>query len=1031
MNLAEFAIKQRTFLLFFTVLAIITGVISYFELGKLEDPSFTVKSAVVVTLYPGASAHEVETQVTDKVESQLQQMNTLWKLRSLSRPGMSMVFIDLKESVKSTELPQEWDLLRRKISDVKLTLPTSAQISIVQDEFSEVYGMLFAVSGVGAEPEQLRLYAKELQRRLKTIDGIKKIELHGVQNRVINVSMPNERLAEYGLSTLQVLNQLNTQNFTFNAGSYKAGTERIRINQSSAFKSIDDIKNFTIKGGIGHLSTGLIRLGDIADISYGYEEPALSITRFNGKDAVTLAVSPVTGINVVSLGDEIKTIIEQYQQTLPIGIEIGTVAFQPEEVEKSIANFIQNLMESVLIVVAVLWIFMGVKSAAIVGFSLLLTILLTLIYMYGAAIDLQRVSLGTFILALGMLVDNAIVITDMFIAKINNGVEKTKAAIDSVEETAIPLLGATIIAIMGASPVLFSQTDAAEFASSVFKIICSSLLFSWLVAMTITPLFCWFFLKPSKTKVDSKPSKYQQVLSWTVENPKQTIVSLIPLVLVTAIAIPNIAINFMPSSDRAMVFLDYWLPNGAQIEHTSKDMKKIESWLMEQPEVASISSYVGSSSPRFSVTVEPEPFDPSYGQILINTKDYESIVGLVERGDKWLRQQFPNAEPRFRSLKLATKDKFSIEGRFTGPDPEVLHHLSEQAKTLLAAHPNTKYVRDNWRQTSKTLVPIINQEKARRAGINRADIAFALKRDSEGMLLGQMNLKDENIAIRIRGNERNMGSLATLPVHSLIGLHNVPLGQVVDDFELVHEESMIWRRNRVKEITVQAGVFGKTASDTRIELAADIEAIELPEGYHFAWGGEFYDEDRSINDTLKQLPKAFLFMVIILVAMFNGFKQPVIILTTVPLAATGASFSLLLFDKPFGYMALIGAITLSGMIIKNGIVLMDQIELERKQGKSLKNAIKEATLNRTMAISMGALTTAFGMIPLLTDRLFDQMAATIIGGLAAATVLSLFIMPAMYQLFYRDTATNTEPTEPTPTPSDSHENTKERTHENI
>lgn len=1029
MNLAEFAIKQRTFLLFFTVLAIITGMVSYFELGKLEDPTFTVKSAVVVTLYPGASAHEVETQVTDKVETQLQQMNTLWKLRSLSRPGMSMIFVDLKESLDSASLPQEWDLLRRKISDVKLTLPSTAQISIIQDEFSEVYGMLFSISAKGAEPEQLRLYAKELQRRFKTIDGIKKIELHGVQKRVVNISMPNERLAEYGLSTMQVVNQLSTQNLTFNAGSYKAGSESIRINQSSEFKSIDDIKNFTIKGGFGELGTGLIRLGDVADISYGYDEPALSMNRYNGKDAVTLAVSPVTGINVVSLGDQLNQTIADYQSTLPIGVEISTIAFQPEEVDKSIANFIQNVMESVLIVVAVLWIFMGAKSAAIVGFSLILTILLTLIYMYIGEIDLQRVSLGTFILALGMLVDNAIVITDMFTTKLNSGIEKTKAAVDSVEEIAMPLLGATIIAIMGASPVLFSHTDSAEFAGSLFKIMCSSLLLSWLVAMTITPLFCWLFIKPSNVKAEEKISKYQKVLSWTVENPKQTLAGLIPLILVTAIAIPNIAVNFMPSSDRAMIFLDYWLPNGAQIEKTSDDMKKIETWLLEQPEVDSIATFVGSSSPRFSVTVEPEPFDASYGQILVNTIDYESIQGLIARGDVWLSQTFPNAEPRFRSLKLATKDKFSIEGQFTGPDSEVLHQLAEQAKDILRANKNIKYVRDNWRQTSKTLVPVINQEKARKAGINRADIAFALKRDSEGVPLGSMNIEDEIIAIRIQGNKRNMDSMATLPVHSLIGVHTVPLGQVVDEFKLVHEESMIWRRNRVKEITVQAGVTGKTASDTRQEIVAAIEAIELPEGYNFAWGGEFYDENRTITDTIKQMPKAFVFMIVILVAMFNGFKQPVIILTTVPLAATGASFSLLLFDKPFGFMALIGAITLSGMIIKNGIVLMDQIELERKQGKSLKDAIKGATLNRTMAISMGALTTALGMIPLLSDRLFDQMAATIIGGLAAATILSLFIMPAMYQLFYRDTATTNDPTEPVPT-SKTPGSAKELTHEN-
>ncbi|MGF1761175.1 efflux RND transporter permease subunit [Photobacterium sagamiensis] len=1016
MNLAEFAIKQRTFVMFFAVLCIVAGFVSYFKLGKLEDPTFTVKSAMVVTLYPGASAEDVEKEVTDKMETKLQEMGELWKLRSLSKPGMSIVFVDLFESVKSSELPQQWDLLRRKVDDASLIMPPMAQISIVQDEFSEVYGMLFAVYGDGIEPEDLRLHAKELQRRLKTVQGIKKIELQGVRNQVIHIDLPEERLANLGFSSAQVWGQLNSQNMTYDAGSFVAGTERIRVNQSSAFQSVEDIKNFTIKGGVSKLGTGLIRLGDIADITIDYQTPAQSMSRFNGYDAVTLAVSPVDGINVVSLGASINQIIAEYQQTLPVGVEIGTVAFQPEEVNKAINNFAINVIESVLIVVVVLWVFMGLKSALIVGGCLLITILMTLCYMYAADIALHRVSLGTFILALGMLVDNAIVITDMFIAKLNKGIKRTKAAVDSVKETKIPLLGATVIAIMGSSPVLFSETDVGEFTGSVFSIMCSSLLLSWLVAMTLTPLMCWLWIKPCKKKQNNKsetqPTLFNKAITWTVGNPAKTLMLMLPLLVATALSVPYIALNFMPSSDRPLVFLDYWLPNGAKIEQTSADMNSVEQWLLEQPEVESISTYVGMSAPRFSVTVEPEPFDSSYGQILINTKDYDSIKTLVTRGDVWLKATFPNAEPRFRPMKMATKDKFSIETRFIGPDPTVLHQLSEQAQAIIAAHPNTKYVRDNWRQQSKVLTAIINQEQARRAGLNRADIAVAMKRASEGVTLGQLHQGDELIPIKLRSQNADIGSLETLPVRSLLGMYSVPLGQVVSGFEMTTEESMIWRRNRLPAITVQADVQGKTVSDVRKELAAEIEAIELPEGYQFEWGGEYYDEDRTVTDIFNQLSKALLIMVIIMVALFNGFKQPTIILVTVPLAACGVCLSLLVFDKPFGFMALIGAITLSGMIIKNGIVLIDQIELERSNGRRLDDAIIKATMNRTMAISMGALTTALGMIPLLSDRLFDQMAATIIGGLAVATVLSLFVMPALYRLFYREVPQPQQETHP-------------------
>lgn len=1008
MNLADFAIKQRTFVLFFTALSVIAGLYSYFDLGKLEDPSFTVKTAVVVTLYPGASAEEVEQQVTDTVETKLQEIATLNRLRSLSRPGMSMVFVDLKESLNSDALPQEWDLLRRKVSDMKLLLPSTAQISVVQDEFSEVYGMLFSIYSQDATPNELRQYAEELQRRIKTVDGIKKVELHGVQPRVVYIDIPDERLAQYGLSISQVWNQLNTQNTTFDAGRFATTNERIRIEQSSEFGSIDDIKNLMLKGGISELGTGLIRLGDIADISMGYQEPAMTENRYNGSPAVTLAMSPVSGVNVVSLGDDINRIVSDFQDSLPLGVEIATVANQPDEVQKSIDNFVNNLLESVAIVFIVLTVFMGIKSATIVGSSLLLTILLTLIYMNLASIDLHRVSLGTFILALGMLVDNAIVITDMMIVKINRGIDRTQATVESVKETATPLLGATVIAIMGASPVIFSKTDAAEFAGSVFLIIASSLLLSWFVAMTFTALMCWMFIKPSKKQQQTKESLYRKSVNWTVDNPIKALSALLPLIAVTALAIPNITINFIPQADRPILFLDYWLPNGAKIEQTSDDMKKIESWLLEQPEVVDLSTYVGAGAPRFSVTIEPEPFDPAYGQILINAKNYESLNQLIARGDKWLATTFPEADPRFRGLKLATADKFSVEARFSGPDVDVLHHLSNQAKAILEAHPDTKYVRDDWRQQSKVLQPIINQEKSRQAGINRADIAFALKRASEGMPIGRMNLNDELVTIQVRGVDRSLDSLETLPVNSLLGLHSVPLGQVIDGFEMTSEETMIWRRDRVKTITAQAGVGRYTTpAAVKNDVKAQIEAIELPAGYQLEWGGEYYDEHKAVSDILKQLPKAMLLMVIILVAMFNGFKQPVIILTTLPLAATGATFSLLLLDKPFGFMALIGAVTLTGMIIKNGIVLMDQIELERSNGRSLSDSIKEATVNRTMAISMGALTTALGMIPLLTDLLFDQMAATIIGGLAAATVLSLFVMPALYKIFYRTQETRT------------------------
>lgn len=445
---------------------------------------------------------------------------------------------------------------------------------------------------------------------------MKKVLLHGVQNRAVYIDLPAERLAQYGLSAIQVWDQINSQSETFYAGSFSAGEERIRIDQSSQFQTLYDVENVLIKGGFSNVGTGMLRLGDIADITMEYQDPATTMNRFNGVDAVTVAVSIVEGSNVIAMGDSINEVVDQFAKELPLGVKIGTVAFQPEEVDLSIKNFLVNLGESILIVVVVLWLFMGFKSAFIVGTSLFLTILFTFIFMYAYDIGLQRVSLGAFIIALGMLVDNAIVITDMFKAKVIKGIGRNEAAISSVKETAIPLLGATVIAIMGSSPILFSKTDMAEFTLSLFQVMAASLLFSWFVAMLITPLLCWYLIYPDHNQGKKEAVAYKQVVTFAVKNPWKVLSGVVPVIVAAVLLIPNVQMNFMPLSDRSLVFLDYWLPNGSRIEQTAADMKIIESWLSEQEEVESTATFVGESAPRFSMTIEPEPQDAAYGRSL-------------------------------------------------------------------------------------------------------------------------------------------------------------------------------------------------------------------------------------------------------------------------------------------------------------------------------------------------------------------------------------------------------------------------------
>ena len=1011
MNLAKLTINRRIFFSFLTTLLCFWGLYAYHTMGKLEDPVFTVKTAAVVIVYPGASAKEVEQYVTDPIERKLEEMSELWKTRSLSRPGQAMIFVDLYETVNGEDLPQQWDLLRRKINDVKLELPVGAQLSLVLDEFSDVYGIVYALSGEGIEMSDLKQYARDLQRDLKAVDGVKKVVLEGMPQPAIYIDINEAKIANNNLTPIQVINQLQSQNIIIPGGSIAVGMERMRVDQTGNFKSIDDVANTTIRGGMGPLGDDLVLLRDVADIREGYLEPATSAMRFNGKPAITIAVTPRDGINVVAIGDTLKRTIDDTLTKMPEGVEIGVIAFQPDEVAKSVTNFVSNLGQSILIVVAILWIFMGWRSASIVGSSLLMTILMTLVYMHMAGIDLHRVSVGTFIVALGILVDNAIVITDLFQANLRRGMDRMQAATESVRTTAVPLLAATLIAISACSPVLFSQTAAAEFAGDLFYIMLSSLLLSWIIAMTITPLLCWRYL-PAPEASDTAWPKWvdncRPALDWVLKNRTITVGGLIAAITITGMLTTKLLINFIPGSDRPLIFLDYWLPEGGRIEQVYEDMSRIEGWLMKQDGVISVGTFVGTSAPRFSVTVEPEPINPAYGQIVINVEHLDKIKPLIRKGDAWLKANFPYAEPRFRPIKLATGDKFSVETRFSGPDSEVLKDLTNQAKAIMTAHPNLKYVRDDWRQPTKVLEPQFNQEKARLAGVTRMDVALALQRATDGIPVTAFRNGDEQIPVILRTNAFNnpdektdINKLMALPVRSLISGYSVPLGQVVDGFDVRWEESNIWRRNRIPTMTAQAHVEGIFASQARKDIAEAIENIELPEGYSFDWGGEYYDERRAIKDILMQIPKAALIMIIIMVGMFNGFKQPLVILTTIPMALIGVVPILLLAGKPFGFMALVGLIALAGMIVKNGIVLMDQINLEISLGAKPFDAICHATLNRTLAISMAALTTALGMIPLWKDPLFDQMAATIIGGLLVATILTLLIMPVFYAIFFR------------------------------
>lgn len=1011
-NLATYFINNGTTSWMLLLILLVGGIISYLGLGRLEDPQFTIKEAMVFTYYPGANPLQVEEEVTAPLESAIQALPYIDFVDSISKAGFSQIHIKIKPTFKSDELPQIWDELRRKVRDEQSSLPPGAIAPMVIDDFGDVFGVLLAITGKEYTYEELSDYADYLKRDLTTMDGIAKIDIAGVQKEQVFIDISRERMANLGIPLSRLYNLLNTQNEVSVAGKVRIGDEYIRIHPTGEFKSIHQMADLLISS---QGSEKLIYLRDISEISEGIAEVPKHLVNYNGQASLHLGISFNSGVNVVEIGEKLRLKLKELDRNRPLGIEINTLYDQPAEVDASSTGFILNLVVSVFIVIVVLLAFMGMRAGIIIGAILLLTILGTFIAMLVLDIELHRISLGALIIALGMLVDNALVITEGIMVGIQKGLTRTRAAYDIVKQTQWPLLGATVIAVTAFAPIGLSPDSTGEFVGELFYVLLISLLLSWITALTLTPFLChMLFNKHEQHSLDSskdtEPYKgaiydfYRKGLTFMLQNRGLTVTALVVSLFIAIAGFGFVKQSFFPPSNTPMFLVDIWLPEGSDIRSTQQQALKLENYFQQQDGVQFTSSTVGQGELRFMLTYGPQRQYAAYAQVMVRSDNREQIEDLIKSAREWVGIELPNAFVKFKRLQIGPGGSAKIEARFSGPDQEQLRRLAEQAKRIMLQDPQASNVRHDWRERVKVIRPVFNEDNARRAGVSRQDLDDLLQLSFSGKQVGiyREGTTLKPIVIRPPAYERlDIDGINELQIWSPIFKRYIPIQQVVTKFDVVFEDSIIARRDRKRTVEVYADpdiASDITANTLFKRLRPQIEAIPLAPGYELEWGGEYESANDARASIFSSLPIGYLVMFIITVLLFNELRSALVIWACVPLAMIGVSAGMLALGAEFGFMALLGLLSLSGMIVKNGIVLVDQIRLELDEGKDQYDAVFEASVSRLRPVMMAAVTTILGMLPLLTDPFFSAMAVVISCGLGFATLLTLGVVPVLYAM---------------------------------
>jgi len=1009
MNIAEFSIKNQILSVIVILMSLIGGWSAYQNMARFEDPEFTIRTAVIFTQYAGGSPEQVAREITEPLETALQQLQEVKEVRSKSSAGLSEISVDVKYqfSKNKDDLQLIWTKIRNKVKDAQRSLPSQASTPVVNDDFGDVYGLYYFVTGPDYSPAELRQYAKALQKEILQIKGVGKVALAGEQQEAIFVEISRDTAAVLGVSIAKIYDILGAQNDVISSGNVVIGDQRIIIDPSGGIDSIESIKNLLIStSGDGKITY----LKDIAHVYRGYTTPASKLIRYNQQSAIALGISNISGGNVVVTGKAIDAKLAESLSRRPIGMDVHEYYHQGKIVEASVDNFVLNVLAALAIVIVTIFLFMGIRSAVVIGFILLLTIGATLATMNMINIPMHRISLGALIIALGMMVDNAIVVTEGILVGLKAGAKKLQIAKDIVTQTKWPLLGGTLVGIIAFAPIGLAPGETAEYTGDLFWVVMISLLFSWVFALTITPLACFWLMQEPKgdvsTTTESKLTLRYKKLMYNILNFRWSIIATAIILFGASVwGAKYMTQGFFPQSTSPQMVIDYWLPQGTKIERTAQDIQKIEQYVTEMSGVNAVQSLIGGGGIRFMLTYGPESNNSAYGQLLVRVDDYHTINGMLPKVQNYISNNFPEAQAKAWRFVLGPGGGSKIEAVFNGNDPKVLRQLATQAKDIMASDPASLSVKDDWRQPVSVIEPIYSESKGRRAGISRQDLANALSDYYSGKNVGVYRENEDLIPIISRipnSQDATIDSIKDILVNSSVTGQSVPIAQVTNGFRTVWRDGLIRRKDRIFTITAQCDpIQGVPASVLQARLQAKIDAIVLPDGYYLTWKGEAGNSAESSNDLMSTIPMGLLAMVLVVVILFGKLRQPLVIWLVVPLAFIGVVFGLVVTNIPLEFMGILGVLSLSGLLIKNAIVLVDQMDFEIDNGKARLDAIVDSATSRVRPVMMGTLTTVLGVIPLFFDAFFQSMAVVLVFGLTFATLLTLILIPVLYTIFMR------------------------------
>jgi multidrug efflux pump len=1033
-NLSEWALRHQSFILYLIIALGVAGVFSYLKLGQAEDPDFTFKLMVVTTKWPGATAREVEQQVTERLEKKIQETPWFDYTRSYSKPGESLIFVTLKDFTPPKEVPNAWYQVRKKVADIKHTLPRGVQGPYFNDEFGDTFGTIYAFTSDGYSYAELRDYVDRVRDELLRVPDVAKIELLGEQEERIYVETSHRKLATLGIDPLQIFNVLAAQNSLVPAGSYETAEDRIFVRVSGAFDSPSSVADIGIQA-----NGRLFRLGDIATITRGYVDPPVLKLRYQGQEAIGLAIAMRKGGDIIALGQALKREMARLQRDLPVGIEAHQVADQPTVVARSISEFMRTLTEAVIIVLAVSFLSLGWRTGVVVALCVPLVLAMTFLGMRLAGIDLQRISLGALIIALGLLVDDAIIAVEMMAIKMEQGWDRFKSASFAYTSTAPSMLTGTLVTAAAFLPVGLAKSAAGEYTFSIFAVVAMALLISWVVAVLFTPYLGYKLLPDVKPggahapplwarllqrlfpgRFDWQPAapghdhdvyrtpfyqRFRALVTWCVGH-RFSVIGITIGVFVLAIAgFTLVQQQFFPSANRPELVVDLWLPAGASIVATEREAKRFEQLLQADADVESYVAYVGGGSPRFYLPLDQQLPNARIAEFVVTTRSNQVRDAVAERLMHKLDNEFTLVRGRVNPLQNGPPVAYPVQYRVSGDNFAELRRIAEDVAGVMRANPNMVHVHLDWNELSKVVRLNIDQNKARLIGVASQDLSNVLNSILTGFNVTQYREGDKLIEVMARaeaGERRSLEDIASINVPTQSGKW-IPLSQIAT-LSYGFEEGLVWRRSREPTITVQGDIVsGMQAPVVSAQINPTLDPLraKLPVGYRIEEGGAIEESARGQASVNAVMPVMLLVVVTLLMLHLQSIQKTILVLLTAPLGLIGVTLFLLLFNVPFGFVAMLGVIALSGMIMRNSIILVDQIDQDLAAGRSPWDAVIESTVRRFRPILLTAAAAILAMIPLTRSNFWGPMAVAIMGGLLVATVLTLLFLPALYAAWFR------------------------------